>query len=284
MALVYACIAPHGSEAIERLATKTTVRKFQRTREGLGKLAKEVGRARPDTIVIASPHNLKLWKKIGIVTAENSSGTLYASPRSKKYVTIKAKCDIEFANELLEQATRKKLPVVGANYGTTEGVTSDVPMDWGTLVPLWFIIPKCRRKPRVVIVTPSREIPLSQNIEFGRLIGTLAERKSRRVVFVASADQAHRHRKSGPYGFSKAAKEYDKLVLDALHRNRIDAITRFGSKLIDAASPDSLWQMAILAGIADTVDLSAHVISYDVPTYFGMICASFQRTGRIQRN
>jgi hypothetical protein len=39
---------------------------------------------------------------------------------------------------------------------------------------------------------------------------------------------------------------------------------------------DGLWQMTILAGIADKIALRAQLVCYDVPTYFGMICASFQ--------
>jgi len=279
MALVYACIAPHGSEAIAELATKSVVRKFQETRRGLQQLAKEVRKARPDTIVIASPHNLRLWRKIAVVTAANSTGTLRASPRIKKSVGLKVKCDVKFARKLLDAATRRKLPVVGANYGTFEGVTSDMPMDWGTLVPLWFIVPICRPKPKVVIVTPSREIPLSQNFEFGRVVGEVSERTARRIVFVASSDQAHSHRKSGPYGFNKASKEYDRLVLQAIERGRIDSIMRFRPEFVDAASPDSLWQMTMLAGAIDGLRIKADVISYDVPTYFGMICASFRRLG-----
>ena len=277
MTLVYACIAPHGSEAIAKLASKSTVRKFQKTRQGLQQLAKEVRKARPDTIVIASPHNLKLWRRIAIVTAENSTGTLQASLRNKKSVGLKVKCDVKFARELVDAATRRKLPVVGANYGTFDGVTSDMPMDWGTLVPLWFIIPECRPKPKVVIVTPSREIPLSQNFQFGRVVGEVSERIAKRIVFVASADQAHRHRKSGPYGFNKASKEYDRLVLQAIQRGCIDSIMGFRPKFVDAARPDSLWQMTMLAGAIDSFRMKADVISYDVPTYFGMICASFRR-------
>jgi aromatic ring-opening dioxygenase LigB subunit len=277
MTLVYACIAPHGSEAITKLASKSTVRKFQKTREGLRKLAKEVRKARPDTIVIISPHNLKLWRKIAVVTAENSTGTLQASPRNKRSVHLRVKCDVEFAKELLEAATRRKMPVIGANYGTLEGATSDMPMDWGTLVPLWFIIPDCRPKPKVVIVTPSREIPLSQNFRFGQVIGELSERKAKRIVFVASADQAHRHKKSGPYGFNKASKEYDKFVLHAIQGGRIESILRLRRKFVEAARPDSLWQMTVLAGVVDSVRMNAEVISYDAPTYFGMICASFRR-------
>jgi len=277
MTLVYACIAPHGSEAIAKLAGKSTMRKFQKTRHGLQQLAKEVRKARPDTIVIASPHNLKLWRKIAVVTAENSTGTLQASPRNKKSVGLKVKCDVKFAGKLLDAATRRRLPVVGANYGTFDGVTSDMPMDWGTLVPLWFIIPECRPKPKVVIVTPSREIPLSQNFQFGKVVGEVSERTEKRIVFVASSDQAHRHKKSGPYGFNKASKEYDRLVLQAIQRGRIDSIMRFRPKFVDAARPDSLWQMTILAGAIDRFRMSANVISYDVPTYFGMVCASFKR-------
>jgi len=277
MTLVYACIAPHGSEAIAKLASKSTVRKFQKTREGLRRLAKEVRKAKPDTIVIVSPHNLKLWQKIAVVTAENSTGTLQASLRNKRSVHLRVKCDVEFAKELLEAAAKRSMPVIGANYGTSEGVTSDMPMDWGTLVPLWFMIPDCRPKPKVVIVTPSREIPLSQNFQFGRVIGELCERKAKRIVFVASADQAHRHKKSGPYGFNKASKEYDKFVVNAIQGGRIESILKLRRKFVEAARPDSLWQMTMLAGVVDRVRMNAEVISYDAPTYFGMICASFRR-------
>ena len=278
MTLVYACIAPHGSEAIEQLASKTAANKFRKTRDGLHRLASEVGRSRPDTIVIATPHNLRLCGKIGIVLSENSTGALQASPRNKKTVNLKTKCDVKFANELLERSIRRRLPVVGAHYGTTEGITSDMPMDWGTLVPLWFMIPQCRKKPSIVIVTPSREIPLSRNFEFGRMIAEQAEAaRGKRIVFVASADQAHAHKHTGPYGFSRQARVYDRMVLDVLVRNRMGAVLSFKQGLVKAAKPDSLWQMAVLAGIADRIKLRAEVVSYDVPTYFGMICAGFQR-------
>ena len=279
MTLVYACIAPHGSEIIPRLASESAFRKFRKTRDGLSKLASEVARAKPDTIVIASPHNLKVWKRIVVVTAENSTGTLQASPRNKKSVSLKAKCDVGFAQELLTNALKRNLPTVGANYGTSDGVTSDMPMDWGTVVPLWFILPRCRPKPKIVIVTPSREIPLRQNYLFGRVIGSLSNRTTRRIVFVASADQAHRHRKSGPYGFSNRAKEYDRFVLGAIKRNDIGSIMGMRRKLVDAARPDSLWQMTMLAGVVDEIKVRPQVLSYDVPTYFGMICASFRRNG-----
>jgi aromatic ring-opening dioxygenase LigB subunit len=43
------------------------------------------------------------------------------------------------------------------------------------------------------------------------------------------------------------------------------------------AKPDGLWQMAILAGIVDRVKLKSQLLSYQVPTYYGMICAEYAR-------
>jgi aromatic ring-opening dioxygenase LigB subunit len=190
---------------------------------------------------------------------------------------MKVKCNPSLAKELLAVGNRGKLPVVGVNYGTFEGSNSDMAMDWGTFVPLWFFMHRNRIKPKVVIVTPSREIPLEQNIAFGRTIADVIEKKRERVVFVASADQAHAHKKNGPYGFNKAAAEYDKFMVNAIETDDIDSIKELSSKFVEAAKPDSLWQIAMLAGVSERIPLVPHLYSYQVPTYFGMICAGFQR-------
>jgi len=275
MPLEYACIVPHGSDIIPRLAVRKTEHLFEKTRESVRKIARDIRGARPDTIVIASPHNLRLQSKIGIVTAENSTGQLNGS-RGRK-VSLSLKCDREFAQDLLQESARKHLPVVGANYGTAEGPASDMPMDWGTLVPMWFVAKEERVKAKTVIVTPSREIPLKQNIALGTTIAEIAEKKEKRIVFIASADQAHAHKRSGPYGYHSSAAKYDEFVSQAIRKNRIESISRLKKRFIEDAKPDSLWQMAMLAGLTRVVKMRGSLLSYDVPTYYGMICASFRR-------
>jgi aromatic ring-opening dioxygenase LigB subunit len=275
MTLEYACILPHGSDIIPQLATRKTERLFERTRESVRRIAKDIREVGPQTIVIASPHNLRLQDNIGIVTTENSSGHL-KGPRGRK-ILLSLKCDREFAKELLQKTARKGLPVVGANYGTAEGSASDMTMDWGTLIPLWFVFEEERVRSKIVIVTPSREIPLKKNIAFGKAIGDLAEQRKERVVFIASADQAHTHSKSGPYGYHRSASKYDEYVCSAIERNAMGSISRLGKKFVDDAKPDSLWQMAMLVGLTQVVSMKASLLSYEVPTYYGMICASFTR-------
>lgn len=271
--ITYGCIAPHGAELIPSLATRQSIASFQRTRDGMRRLASEIAARKPDTVIIASPHNLRLFGRIGVVTAENSSGTLATSPA--KSVKLKVKCDVAFAKRLLSLAEGRGLPVVGANYGTSEGEASDMPMDWGTLIPLWFVLKKMNLKAEIVIVTPSREIPLRENVLFGRAIADLAKKTRGKQVFIASADQAHAHSKKGPYGFSEDASRYDQMVAKAIRMNSLKSILQLDPRMVGRAKPDSLWQMAMLVGVLAKVRSDSELLSYDVPTYYGMICAGF---------
>ena len=273
MPLVYACIAPHGGGTIPRLAG-SDIKLFAPTRLGMRVLAEQFKAARPETVVIASPHNLRLAKHLGIVLSENSSGVVKEGGR---HIALSLKCDQEFAATLLERAERKGLPVVGANFGALTGPASDLAMDWGTLIPLWFFVSENGLRAKIVVVTPSRGIPLRNNFELGVLIGEQAEKTKKRIAFVASADQAHTHGTNGPYGFSREAVVYDRRVVEAVRRNALATIMAIRPGLVEAAKPDGLWQMAILAGVLTVVPLPGEVVSYQVPTYYGMLCAGYVR-------
>ena len=274
MTLVYACIAPHGGEIIPELAPKSVLPKFEKTRIAMRALAKRISEAHPDTVVIASPHNLRLVSRIAVVVSENSSGTLKGANRS---VFLRASCDVDFGKLLLGESEKEGLPVVGANHGTATGSSSDMQMDWGTLVPLWFVLKERKLKSKILIVTPSREIPLGKNFLFGRLLGRLMNKNRReKYAFIASADQAHAHSRTGPYGYSPAAAKYDEMVLDAIRGNNLKRILRMRSEFVENAKPDSLWQMVMLAGINEAIPLRSQLLSYQVPSYYGMACAGFE--------
>jgi aromatic ring-opening dioxygenase LigB subunit len=274
--LVYACIAPHGGEIVPALAGKK-LQMFMETRNGMKGLAGEVKRARPDTIVIATPHNLRLHRYIGVVTAENSTGSAKEGRREIRY---RAKCDMALAQKLVDAGEREGLPVVGATYGVYEGPLSDLAMDWGTLIPLWFFLKGNHLRSKIVIVTPSRGSPLAQNYQFGRVVAKIAQEEKKRVAFVASADQAHTHKKDGPYGYSPDAAKYDEYVVRAIKSGGLKSIMRLKPGFIDRARPDSLWQMTMLAGVLAEVPMKGRLLSYQAPTYYGMLCAGYLPAAR----
>lgn len=134
MGIVFACIAPHGSEAIPELAGDKS-KAFAETRNGLEKLAGQLKKQNPETIVVATPHNLRLEHAIGIVTSEHTEGNLRDND---KEIKLRCKCDRALAKQIYENSKKQKLPVVAANYGTSEGENSCMPMDWGTLIHCGF--------------------------------------------------------------------------------------------------------------------------------------------------
>jgi aromatic ring-opening dioxygenase LigB subunit len=274
MGIVFACIAPHGVETIPELVGNM-FEAFAVTRRSMGKLASLMKKQQAETIFIATPHGLRLEATIGVVTCHFTEGTLEAKDKSVK---LRLGCDCQLASRILENAKKLKLPVVGANYGTSEGPNSCMPMDWGTLIPLWFLTEKGKTKTQVAIVTPSREIPLQNLIEFGRVIAETAEASKKRVAFVASADQGHAHKVDGPYGFNSASAKFDEIVQNAVADNSLRPLFCLESQFIEDAKPDSLWQMAILQGVLERVQMNGHVLSYQVPTYFGMLCAAYLPT------
>jgi len=282
MPLVYACIAPHGEPIIPALSGPADRRKYAVTTRAMQRLAREIRALRPDTIVVASPHNLRLRGYVGVVTAEFASGALPMFEPGPVKARIRAVTDRDLADGLLDRAARRGVPAVGANYATAAGKYSNMPLDWGTLVPLWFFLRGHRRTPRVLVVTPSREIPLEQNVRFGELIADAARSSRKRIVFVGSADHAHAHKPSGPYGFHRAAATYDAAMVGAIQRNDLASVLSLKPSLVAAAKPDSLWQVAMLYGVARRSGLGAEFLSYEVPAYYGMICAAFRprRTAR----
>lgn len=272
MPLVYACVAPHGSEIVPALAGKKLAL-FAPTRKGMKTLALGMKDARPDAIVVATPHNLRLQKHIGVVTSEYSSGKM---SEGRNEIGLRVRCDVGLSKRLVEAAERRGLPVVAANFGALEGPMSDLAMDWGTLIPLWFLLRGTGLKSTIVIVTPSRGVPMAQNFEFGRAVAEVAKEQKKRIAFVASADQAHAHRKDGPYGFDKRAAEYDRKVAEAIQADRLGDVLGMKPDLVEGAKPDSLWQMAMLAGALSLVPMKGELVSYQVPTYYGMLCAMFR--------
>ncbi|HEY3316130.1 MAG TPA: extradiol ring-cleavage dioxygenase [Bacillota bacterium] len=276
MAIVGACIAPHGEAILPELAGDA-FEAFAQTRQAMEELSRRMAARRPEVIVLATPHGLRLEGHIAVVTSEYVQGSLTA-PGGDGRVAQEFRTDREMARAIVQRARGNRLPAVGCNYGALEGQASNVPLDWGSIIPLHYLgarLPEAER-PRLVLVGPTREIPLSQLVQVGRIVAELAEESDRRVLFVASADQGHAHQEGGPYGFSPAAANYDATVKDLVVQNRLHKLLDIDPRLVDEAKPDSLWQMLILHGVTQIVPMKAELLSYEVPTYFGMLVADYQ--------
>ncbi|MGQ4833776.1 MAG: extradiol dioxygenase [Candidatus Asgardarchaeia archaeon] len=275
MGVVFAGIAPHGDEIIPEINPNMD-EKTSKLSNAMEKFANLLFRAEPETIVIATPHNLRLYKHIGVIGTVYTEG--YLTSDNKK-LFLRWACDRSFSKDIYALAEISQLPVILANYGTDEGELSSMCMDWGTFVPLWFIKKRYelekKEVPKVVVVTPSREIPNELLVKFGMLIAEESEMVEKQIAFIASADQGHAHDPKGPYGYSKESEEYDTRGVRLVNENKLNELLKFSKDFIEKAKPDSYWQMLILLGVLKKSNLRLRFSLYECPTYFGMLVAAY---------
>ncbi len=269
--LICAGIAPHGSSVIGEIAGDE-YELFMQTRDAIEELGKVIIKDKPDTIIVLTPHGLRLKGYNAIYTSENCRGSLAGSG---EVVELDYECDKEMALEILKLVDEEEIPSVGCNFGGLTGEASNIEMDWGTIIPLWF----CREEgyhPKIVVVGPTREIEHEQLIRLGEIIGDVVSKSTKNVALIASADQGHCHNEDGPYGFNPASKIYDEKINDIIRRNNLDELLEIDLDLIENAKPDSFWQMLILHGAIKDLSMTGELLSYQVPTYFGMSVVSYR--------
>ena len=97
---------------------------------------------------------------------------------------------------------------------------------------------------------------------------------------MASADWGHGHNADGPYGYDPASAEYDQMIVETIRANKLDSLLDADLDFADRAKVDGLWQSVMLAGALRHTPMRGELLSYEAPTYFGMLVAAYAPDGR----
>ncbi len=283
--LVFGCVAPHGFPLIPDLSEDAEG--AGATRRAMEELGRRCAAARPEVLVVATPHGTRVDGAICLAAVARAAGVL----RWKGcQVEMNVPVDLRLTDEIAVQARARHVPVALAGFAGNRRDQSAIPLDWGVLVPLWFLghgrnlvgsgdvlapVPEDDHGPAVVIAAPSRSLPRTSMVAFGRAIAEAAEWDGRRVALVASSDWGHTHAASGPYGFHPAAAEVDALVVQALRDNDPGRLIDLPEERVRDAAIDGLWQTLMLAGAMEHTPMRGEVLSYEAPAYYGMLVAAF---------
>ncbi|SFC71866.1 Aromatic ring-opening dioxygenase, LigB subunit [Bacillus sp. OV322] len=262
---VFACITPHGGEIIPELKGDFPGR-MSVTRSSLYTLGKEMAQAMPDSLIVLTPHGTRINGVFSISDSEYMEGVVEENGSS---FSMKITVDRDLAKNAAKKAEEAGIKAGTINFGTSAGPFSCLQLDWGAIVPLRFM-------PEVpaVIITPSRELAFKDHLEFGRVLKMAALASEKKIGIIASCDWSHTHQMSGPYGFHEDAAKLDGEVKSLLEKKKLEEMQDFSTELIDNAKPDGIWQTLILAGAIPSNEREVKVLSYEAPTYFGLISAA----------
>lgn len=271
MGLVFGAIAPHGGLAVAEACTPEEMLLAQATRSGMEELGREFAAAKPEVVIVATPHNVHISGAFAVLVAARMSGNLDGTPQP---VELELPSDTGLAWLLLETLIGHGLPAVGVSFGSNDPSTAVAPMDWGVLIPLWFMGGRHNPPVPVVVISPARDLSADAHVRAGAAIAAAASASGRRIAFIASADHGHAHRADGPYGFHSNARVYDDLITDMVRKDSLRGLVDIPVSLVEEAKADSWWQMLMLLG-ATGDGLRGRLISYEAPTYFGMLTAAY---------
>ncbi|MDB5057769.1 MAG: Extradiol ring-cleavage dioxygenase class protein subunit [Chloroflexi bacterium] len=292
--IVFACIAPHGELLIPQISGPHGD-KAQASRMGMEELGRRMAAARPDTIVIVEPHSLLLDGAISLLDSARVEGTVVSDvigpSRPEHRYTLSFEVDHALVAAITAASRATDVPVMRVRNFFERTPLSVI---FGTMIPLWFMGSSFYPAPKVVVANVGnfhvneskewmttlhygQELPRDAYVGFGRAVRAAAAETGRRVAFIASLDLAHRHRADGPFGFDPAAEDCDATVLAAVRDNALDRLLEFDTAWVDRGLTEAIEPLLALHGVLEGSDLQAEVLSYEVPTYYGMSCVAYTR-------
>lgn len=266
--LVWAGIAPHGGELVPELAEDLS--RMSRTRAAMRELGRRCARACPETVVVLTPHGMVVEGAVSIGETPAAAGTLGGQPPAR--VSAVFETDRDLAQRIGKEAAAQGVPMARL---VAEEKDALLPLDWGALVPLWFLAHPLAPRPKVVVLAPDRSLPRETIVRCGVAIARAAAASGRRVALVASCDQSHAHDANGPYGYDPAARQHDEAMCRAVAEDDLARLLDWPNEWLEAAKVDAYWQTILLAGALGHTPMTPDLLSYEAPTYFGMLVASY---------
>jgi aromatic ring-opening dioxygenase LigB subunit len=270
MTLVFAAIAPHGTVEVPEVPA-AQIAGADKTHAALQELGRRFDEADPDATIVLTPHNVHVEGHFAVMLAGTLAGRLaeFDAPE----VELSCPVDLGLAAAVVVALHDDGIPVVGASFGANDPGAATAPMDWGVLIPLWYMGGRSEPQVPAVVVSPARDRPPEEHVQAGLAIARAAAESGRRVALIASADHGHAHDPEGPYGFDPASADYDAQVVRLVEEDRLQGLLELDPAFVDAAKADSWWQMLMLHG-AIGAGWRGELLSYETSTYFGMLCAA----------
>lgn len=268
-----AFMVPHPPLIIPDIG-KGEEKNIQDTISAYHEVGQRIGRLKPETIVVLSPHQIMYADYFHISPGRTAKGDFRQFRAGG--VKIEAAYDTEFVENLCKLAEAGDLPAGTAGE-------RDRSLDHGTMVPLYFVNQYWKDYKLVRIGLSG--LPLVVHYELGQRIRETAEVLNRNVVLIASGDLSHRLKEDGPYGYKPKGPEYDSRIMEVMGKGDFGKLLEFPEDFCEKAGECGHRSFTVMAGALDRTDVAAEQLSYEGPFGVGYGICAYEVQGRnLKRN
>src|SRR5436309_2695309 len=266
--LVFAGIAPHPPIMVPEVGQEA-IAEVHNSIDAMAALTERVIKSGAKTIVLISPHAPLQTRAFVAYDGPDLYGdfAMFRAP----VATVQAQLDDELLTMITKEAADENLVTIRIR---------DCDLDHGTTVPLYFL-QRNGWKGRVVALGYSF-LSNEDHVRFGRCIKRAIDQVGYPVAFVASGDLSHRLRPDAPAGYNPDAHLFDEEVVDAIRTSSSNRILNMDQELRRTAGECGYRSMLVAFGVAEGVEPSCEVISYEAPFGVGYLVAQLVSAGGVK--
>lgn len=272
--LVLAGIVPHPPIMVAEVG-KGEIEKVAKTREGMKRLALELEKERPETLVILTPHGAVFSDAITISVPNQYQGDL--SNFGASQVQLNYQVDFELADLILKSALERKIPIAILDEDLARDYEINLKLDHGIVAPLSFF-DHLEPKPWLLQINMGF-LAREELYNFGMALreGILQSRK--RVAVIASSDLSHRIIPGAPGGYSLRGKEFDQMLVEKLREFDVAGILSIPEDLQEEAGECGYRTILMLLGALEGEQVESQILSYEAPFGVGYLVANLEAKG-----
>lgn len=259
--LVFAALTPHSPLLLATVGKEHTTR-LQATLEAFLLLEQHLYAAKPDTILIITPHGPKNTAAYVI----NFAPRFFA--HFEEFSDLITKADYAGDNELsyrLKERLETRLPLQ---------LTTVELLDYGTSIPLQFLASRLKTAGIVPIATAAFDYAAHR--EFGRSLREEILETNKRIAVIASMEFASKLSTQSPAGYHAGAKKFDQKLLDLIRNRDIDSLVATKADYAQRVGAVDLPALITLMGILEERSYAAEILSYEGPFGIGHAVVEFR--------
>lgn len=255
--ICFAAITPHPPIIIPGIGKAEDIRQVQKTILAMERLSENLEKAKPDAIIIISPHAPSEADSFGINSARMLEGDLSHFGLDKSF---EFENDLEISRKIKKASLLKKIDTNCYHSA----------LDHSALVPLYYLTENI--KPKLVHLSFSG-LDFSSHYRYGETIGEILESSSKRAAIIASGDLSHRLIPGAPSGYSPRGKEFDQKLIECLKEKKEKDVLNFDRNFILEAGECGLRSIIMLLGIVKKEKYNFELLSYEGPFGVGYMVA-----------